>query len=862
MSTVAHRFIRTLQGGGATIAEVGGRAAAIDALVAHGFPVPRTVALTVDAYWAFIDGAGLSPTLERPAQRPAPPPHRLENDRREIEALFLEAPLPSAVRAEIEEAAADLLQRGPIAVRSSALAEDPTTASRADRYPSEIGTPEEAVAAVRRCWASLWAPAAGSHHRREGLEGLDLGMAVILQSMVPAQFAGVMLTRDPIGDPECAHIEMVSGTREALVSGTGTPDVFTVRRRDLTITGRHQEIPAFLEDLARLGLRIERRFGSPQDIEFAFAGGQLLVLHSRPVTTPAGFSPDDDGFDTIPRPDDVYISVGIQEMLPEVISPLLWSINAPMLDDAFRRLLGELGITIGEPPRPHLVLGRFRGRAALNLSILRRAAALVPGGSPDDVDRQYLHRVLTEAPERTPMPPGRRRGRLRTGLQAVHLRARLEEEVTLVTDAGHLILALGVDPATLPVDRLLAYWTRIRSLAWRTYAAEVAASAGAAAAYRTLESTLERWMDPTDASMWAQRVTAGPIAARRPGCSSVAEFWGLYAGRISREALRATLEGRGGDRAGTVRTAMDRASRHFGSKAIYGGATWDEDPKVVLECFRTLAEEVAPDPQDRLADVRRTRSEALRRLTAELTRSWRWRLTRVLTGQIADVRARMLQRLASDAAELLSLREESKSALLALGGEERRLIREAARRLVGSGQLSIGDDIELLTWHEVTAALQGREPVPRANLELRRKAHRAALEGEALPEHFRGRPAGRAPQPSPDAEVLRGWAASPGAVRGTARVVTSAAEGQSLAPGDILVARSTDPSWTPLFMVAGGIVLEEGGPLSHAAIVARELGLPAVLKVAGATTLIRDGEEISVDGTAGIVARGAKERVG
>ncbi|HSR14685.1 MAG TPA: PEP-utilizing enzyme, partial [Gemmatimonadales bacterium] len=79
---------------------------------------------------------------------------------------------------------------------------------------------------------------------------------------------------------------------------------------------------------------------------------------------------------------------------------------------------------------------------------------------------------------------------------------------------------------------------------------------------------------------------------------------------------------------------------------------------------------------------------------------------------------------------------------------------------------------------------------------------------------------------------------------------------------DILVARSTDPSWTPLFMVAGGIVLEEGGPLSHAAIVARELGLPAVLKVAGATTLIRDGEEISVDGTAGIVARGAKERVG
>jgi pyruvate,water dikinase len=821
------------------------------------------VAVTVDAYWAFVDDAGLAPALARLAEGEIPPPESLEADRREVEELFGGTPLPSAVREEIQEAAAELLEQGPIAVRSSALAEDPSVASFAGQYLSilNITTPDDTVAAVRRCWASLWAPTVRAYRRREGLEDLQLGMGVVLQSMVPAEYAGVMFTSDPVGDPGCAHIELVPGLGESLVSGAVTPDVFWVYRKDLTIAGHTGEIPAFLEDLARIGMRVERRFGAPQDIEFAFADGQILILQSRPVTTSRGLEPDDDGFDTSPDPDAIYISAGIQEMLPEVIPPLLWSINAPMLDDAFRRLLGELGITVGDAAHRHLVLGRFRGRAALNLSVLRRAAALVPGGDPDDVDRQYLHRVLTEAPEAEPIPPRRRGGRLRTGFQAVKIRAALEQETTLVTDATHLILTLGVNPAELPVDRLLAYWARIHAIAWRAYAAEISASAGAAAAYRAFGSALERWMDAEEASLWAQRVTAGPVAARQPGCSCVAEFWDLYAGRVSEEALRDTLEGHGGDRAAVVTSAMNRASRHFGSRSLYGGVTWDEDRTVVVECFRALAEGVAPDPEVRLANARRQRKEAFDGLKERLRKNWRWRLTRIVTGQIVDLRIRMLDRLAGDAAELLSLREESKAALLTLGGEERRLISEAARRLVDSGHVRVPDDIELLTHHEVEATLQGREPVPPMELERRRNAHRRALAAEPLPEFFRGRPGVAEASLPGDAEVLEGWAASPGSVRGTARVLANVADGTALEPGDILVARSTDPSWTPLFMIAGGVVLEEGGPLSHAAIVAREFGVPAVLKVRGATKVLIDGEQVTVDGTTGRVARAMREKV-
>ena len=99
-----------------------------------------------------------------------------------------------------------------------------------------------------------------------------------------------------------------------------------------------------------------------------------------------------------------------------------------------------------------------------------------------------------------------------------------------------------------------------------------------------------------------------------------------------------------------------------------------------------------------------------------------------------------------------------------------------------------------------------------------------------------------------------GTAASPGAVTGPARVVAGPADFKRLREGDILVCRATDPAWTPLFALAAGVVAETGGRLSHAAIVAREYGIPAVLGVPGATVRIADGARISVDGTAGRVA--------
>ena len=249
------------------------------------------------------------------------------------------------------------------------------------------------------------------------------------------------------------------------------------------------------------------------------------------------------------------------------------------------------------------------------------------------------------------------------------------------------------------------------------------------------------------------------------------------------------------------------------------------------------------------------REEAFAGLMDRLRGSRRWKTLRVITGQVVDLRERWLRRQVNEAVRFLSLRERAKAALLALGGEERRIILEGANRLVMSRQLLDRDDVMLLSDREFAAMLLGAPPPPEAELYRRLTVRHRCNQAGPLPASFTGSP-GEAPHvDTPNAATLPGWAASPGVVEGTARVVMSLDKGGRLRRGDILVAPTTDASWTPLMLVAGGLVLEEGGPLSHGAIVAREFGLPAVLNIPGITAALQDGERIEVDGYAGVVRR-------
>jgi pyruvate,water dikinase len=209
----------------------------------------------------------------------------------------------------------------------------------------------------------------------------------------------------------------------------------------------------------------------------------------------------------------------------------------------------------------------------------------------------------------------------------------------------------------------------------------------------------------------------------------------------------------------------------------------------------------------------------------------------------------VLRRLVTDATKGLARREDVKAAVLAIGGEVRRVHLEIGRRLTAAGVLARPEDVDLLRDAELRPALAGRPPAP-AELARRRRWLDQRAQDPPLPLRFTGLPSTR-PTEAPRGDLLTGWAASAGRHTARARVLTEPRP-ELLAPGEVLVAAATDAGWSPVFLRAGAIVVERGGPLSHAAIVARELGLPAVLNLAGATAVL-DGRLVTVDGDTGTV---------
>ncbi|MCP3974714.1 MAG: hypothetical protein GY720_09500 [bacterium] len=849
------RYAIHIDGSGHPIAEVGGKGAGLDWLVGHGYPVPRAIVITTAAYNESVAERSLRALITSLRESALPQADRIEAETTAIERAFVEAPIPGPVSLAVVEVGGDLLRQGPVAVRSSATAEDLAGASFAGQHltVTNVADVNQLELAIRRCWASLWMPAARAYRQRQGVTDKDVAMAVVVQRMVEPVWSGVTFTRDPQGRNHLMRIEAVEGLGEDLVSGRVTPADYLVRRDTLEVVqAQDQERLGFLEDLARLCLRIERSGHSAQDIEWAYVDSGLTVLQSRPITDPAPANLDD-GLDTSTPAAVTFTPHGVVEMLPDVVPPLLWTINAPMLENAFRATFANLGGAT--PSNDRMIVNRFRGRVALDLSAICDIARSMPGGTPAEVERQYLGETIGEAPEE----PTRSRGHVFAAMRIRRAHNSISDEVDLIAAASPALARMQLDLTELPVRLLVAYRQRIRDLAWRGYAAEVGASSAAGAAYRALEILLERWLPEAEAASWAQILTRGALQHSAVGSARARVLEEVLDSHPSSDiadivqepgVVTRTLLGALGAEGEAFLADVDNAVRSMGSKAVYGGPAWIEDDWWIWQQLRMMSRgETRPLPTDL------SWAEHFERLSGQLSSEKRWRRTRLLTGQVVDLRLRWLRRQVEETVRFLSLRERAKNALLVLGGEERRILLESANRLVSSRDFTQPDLVNYLTDAELEEMLFGGVGVDSKHLEVRRAIASEAAAADPLPDWFVGHP-DTVPHPQIlQSDRLEGWAASPGSVTGTVRIVSSLADGVRLEPGDIMVAYATDPSWTPLFLVAGAIVLEVGGPLCHAAIVAREFGLPAVLNVRQASRRLVDGETVTIDGSLGVVER-------
>ena len=475
---------------------LGGKGAALDQLVSWRFPVPATGVVTTAVYRAF----GSHPTLLELTDRIRGGAAVAAED---VDAAFLAVDLPPAVSSSIMALACDVGGLQKLAVRSSANIEDMTGSSFAGQYRTLLNVdaedPEAVSTAVRLVFASLWHPAPCAYREALGIADDDAAMAAVLMQMVPTRRAGVVFTVDPGGEPEVLRIEAVEGLGESLVSGERTPDAWLSKRGD-----PEPDLPFEIGEARRLALLVETQASEPQDVEWAWDGAQVWLLQARPITV--GADANDDGFDSHPGDHDLT-TAGIGEMLPGVLPPLLWELNSYLVDEAFRRVLDDLGVLPDQSDETHLVR-RVRGRAVLDFSRLQHMAAALPGGRADQLEEEYFG---SRRAGRAATPAGPRSSGLR-GLRHDHrvMRARrhnmLDGEIAIeaVADISRHL----PDLAAATSAELLGYRLGLIDLATRSMGAELSLAADAAGAYRRVELLLIPHLGEVEAGRQAELVTS------------------------------------------------------------------------------------------------------------------------------------------------------------------------------------------------------------------------------------------------------------------------------------------------------------------------------------------------------------------
>ncbi|MCI3226986.1 PEP/pyruvate-binding domain-containing protein [Streptomyces sp. NP-1717] len=742
-------------------------------------------------------------------------------------------------------AAYERLGAGPVAVRSSATAEDLPDASFAgqqDTYLAVEGA-DQVLTAIRACWDSLHSERASAYREAAGIAHDTVRMAVVVQRMVDPEAAGVLFTTNPLtGSRSESVVDAAPGLGTAVVDGASAADHYV-----LDGTARDERgclTSARLKELREVGERLQSRLGAPQDVEWAYdRDGTLWLLQSRPITTlfPA---PPASG-----RPGTrVYVEFGhVQGMLQpvtpagmstlkEMLAGMLASFGARVdIVDIGGRLYGDLTDAMRDP------VTRRRLVKLMAVDFGPRAQAVVehllsdPRFAPIPGSRRRSTAALATAPKavagilRALARPAAARARVFGAIESLRQQPVADPssaaellplvEETERRDAGHDAVTWPVVTGILVAASLPAL---LRDIASDDEIRTVLAG-------MPHNVTIEM-----DLALWQVSRNAAPHRD-------------LLLGTPPDELAAAHLAGELPDFGLT--DFLDIYGNRCAAEVDVGVPRWSEEPAPVFAALANYLRVTDPDQgPDRRFERASARAEAM---LAELVR--RARRERPVRGRLAGF---FLRR----ARELAGLREAGKFAgLYALRDRRRRLMLIGAE-LRAKGLLEHADDIRFLTLPEVRGVVVGGDD-PRRTVAERRSHYARELRRRTVPVALLSDGTDvetLLPARTPDGRTLTGTGAAAGRATGRARVVRDPADAY-VEPGEILVAPTSDPGWTPLFLTAGGLVTETGAVMAHGPTVAREYGIPAVISVPGATELIRTGQLITVDGAAGTVTLDAPE---
>jgi phosphohistidine swiveling domain-containing protein len=862
---------------------VGGKALNLGIMRSGGLPVPGGFCITTDAYRLVVadrldDLMGkLADATDSDAVAAA-----AEEARRRV--LAIES--PNELRSEIADHYRALGDDEPVAVRSSATAEDLAYASFAgqqDTYLNVIGS-AALLDAVRRCWASLWTDRAVSYRNANGIDHRSVTLAVVVQHMIEAAAAGVMFTANPVtGSRNETVIDASPGLGEAVVSGAVNPDHFVVSSIDHSIvmsrlgdkrimitsvpgggTAHHEladrSSEACLDDrqlrqLVDLGQRVQQLYGSPQDTEWALdAAGAFWLTQARPITTLYPLAKTDrPGLRVLfcfslaqglTRPitpmgiaafrligTSVARQVGIPPTQPLAGPPAMHAIGQRLFLDITSALRNPIGrrIVIG-------VLGVMEARASAVLKILAKR----PEFSIESSRRTVIRRV-GEALVRNKVPL-----RVVTGLANPELayrriaatERRLRRYLTL---PGNVTASQRLDFVeqrlsevfVLLISQTLPYAAGgyLMLAASRRLLRDVADPGELQEVLRGLPHNITTEMD---LKLWELTEEIRNDEASRTVFTDLAvpDLMQRYRERalpaVAQRGLMAFL-------------------RRFGQRAVaeidLGMPRWSDDPSHVLGVISNYLrlDESDLDPFSQFKAGEAKAESMITSLTSRAAERSR------LRAKLAGWTLRRVRQLAG-------LREAPKFLLITALATMRGHLAEVGRELTAKNVIDHIEDVFFLDLGDARRGLAGEDL--RALVADWREEYQQELKRRHIPRLILSdgtEPEALAAVAAGADGALAGSPASTGTVTARARVVLDPV-GAHLEPGEILVAPSTDPGWTPLFLTAGGLVMEMGGSGSHGAVVAREYGIPAVVGVPEATRRIETGQLITVDGAAGLVS--------
>ena len=866
----------------------GGKAVNLVRLAGRGFPVPPGFVATTDAYRAVVTANHLDSVVDATLHGlHSSEPAALDRASALIRAAFEAAEVPTQIADAIHTALASLGE-GPVAVRSSATAEDLADASFAgqqDTYLNVVGA-DAVVDAVVRCWGSLWTARAIGYRAQAGIPHEHVALAVVVQRQIASDASGVAFTADPLtGARNRVVIDATLGLGEALVSGQVVPDhvvcshsgevLERVRGEKAVVTvpvaGGGVETRARTGDgwalddeqlsgVARLAVEVEQEYGTPQDIEWAVAESRLWLLQARAITslyelpqdidTPAelgmwgSFGAMQGVLDPItPIGQDAILLLirGIHRLVGSPVPSTATLASSPILRVAGERLWVRLDLAY-RTGLGHRILPTALSLADPQSGVIMKALAEPRWTPSGDLMSVGAAKGLAR-PVRRIVP-----GLLRSFRDGEAVRRRLEGacDALVTRAAGRLRHASAVQGAE---PRLRARIAAIHASLEEMFPVllvrfgpimpvgvlgiNVLRRLGGPEALEVMRSLDGNVTTEMDLALWS---AAEAIRADGAARSAVLDH-------PAEEVAAAYL-------VGALPTAAQRAIGGFldafGIRGVgeidLGRPRWRDDPAgaiVSLQAYVGLPDD-APGPAAEYAEGKEVAQAATERLLATLRSN----------GLRGRVQAAAVGRLIRTVRGDFGGRETPKFTIVREFGLIRDALLESGRDLVDAGRLD--DPYDVMYCH--LGDLAQAWTLPAGDLARRVAANKEAYAREArrrqVPRLLLGD--GRTfyeGMADRDGDLM-GSPVSPGVVEGRVRVVMSPATAR-LEQGEILVCPGTDPAWTPLFLTAGGLVTEVGGLMTHGAVVAREYGLPAVVGVHAATERLVTGQLIRLDGSTG-----------